>query len=167
MIERMVDERLKRFELSAEAYGEVRKDAISILEGKLKNIQAGKDMEAKVAGDAAVIEALQKYRDTGLLIDSISEYIEDLRDGSEYLPSSFSDDEIMMLFRNRRMKKDIACRIMSCGLSAPLLTLMKGYQMAKSDEAERKSAAYALSLYIRRFLDEDIYPSGAQSRTMR
>lgn len=166
MIERMVDERLKRFELSAEAYGEIRKDAISILEGKLNDIPAGKDMEAEVAGDAAVIEALQKYRDTGLLIDSISEYIENLEDGSDF-PSSLSNDEIAMLSRNRRMKKDIACRIMSCGPSAPLLTLMRGYQMAGPDEAERKSAAYALSLYIRRFLDEDIYPSGAQGRTMR
>lgn len=166
MIERMIDERLKRFELSAEAYDEIRKDAISILQRKLEDISAEKDMDAEIAGDAAVMEALQRYRDTGLLIDSISGYIEDLRDGSD-LPSSFSDNEIMMLSRNRRMKKDIACRIMSCGPSAPLLALMKGYQMADSDETERKSAAYALSLYIRRFLDEDIYPSGAQGRTMR
>ena len=141
---RMIDERMAGRSLIPE---KIRDDAIAILEEKLKTLGLPSQLELDVAGDTAILEAMQKMQDRELIHQSLSEYIEDLKDGYD-LPCMLSDDEIAIIFGTKGLMERIADFILASKPSHVMLALMKNYQQRELDEIERKSAAYALAMYI-------------------
>lgn len=141
---RMIDERMAGRSLIPE---KIRDDAIAILEEKLKTLGLPSQLELDVAGDTAILEAMQKMQDRELIHQSLSEYIEDLKDGYD-LPCMLSDDEIAIIFGTKGLMERIADFILASRPSHVMLALMKNYQQRELDEIERKSAAYALAMYI-------------------
>ena len=141
---RMIDERMAGRSLIPE---KIRDDAIAILEEKLKTLGLPSQLELDVAGDTAILEAMREMQDSELIRQSLSEYIEDLKDGYD-LPCMLSDDEIAILFGTKGLMERIADFILASKPSHVMLALMKNYQQRELDEIERKSAAYALAMYI-------------------
>lgn len=147
---KMIDERMTGRSLIPQ---EIRDDAIAILEEKLKTLGLPSQLELDVAGDTAILEAMQKMQDRELIRQSLSEYIEDLKDGYD-LPCMLSDDEIAIIFGTKGLMEKIADFILASRPSHVMLELMKHYQQRELDETERKSAAYALALYIEKWTKE-------------
>lgn len=141
---KMIDERMTGRSLIPQ---EIRDDAVAILEEKLKALGLPSQLELDVAGDTAILEAMQKMQDRELIRQSLSEYIEDLKDGYD-LPCMLSDDEIAIIFGTKGLMKEISGFILASRPSHVMLALMKNYQQRELDEIERKSAAYALAMYI-------------------
>lgn len=141
---KMIDKRMAGRSLIPE---EIRDDAIVILEEKLKTLGLPSQLELDVAGDTAILEAMQKIQDRELIHQSLSEYIEDLKDGYG-LPCMLSDDEIAIIFKTKGLMKEISDFILVSRPSHVMLELMKHYQQRELDEIERKSAAYAFAMYI-------------------
>lgn len=147
---KMIDERMTGRSLIPE---KIRDDAIAILEEKLKTLGLPSQLELDVVGDTAILEAMQKMQDRELIRQSLSEYIEDLKDGYD-IPCMLSDDEIAIVFETEGLMEEIADFILASRPSHVMLTLMKQYQQRELDEIERKSAAYALALYIEKWTKE-------------
>lgn len=147
---KMVDERMTGRSRIPE---EIRDDAIAILEEKLEALGLPSRLELDVAGDTAILEAMQKMQDRELIRQSLSEYIEDLKDGYD-LPCMLSDDEIAIIFGTKGLMEEITGFILASRPSPVMLALMKRYQQRELDEIERKSAAYALALYIEKWTKE-------------
>lgn len=147
---KMIDERMAGRSLIPE---EIRDDAIAILEEKLEALGLPSQLELDVAGDTAILEAMQKMQDRELIRQSLSEYIEDLKDGYD-IPCMLSDDEIAIVFETEGLMEEIADFILASRPSHVMLTLMKQYQQRELDEIERKSTAYALALYIEKWTKE-------------
>lgn len=141
---RMIDERMAGRSLIPQ---EIRDDAVAILEEKLKALGLPSQLELDVAGDTAILEAMQKMQDREMIRQSLSEYIEDLKDGYD-LPCMLSDDEIAILFGTKGLMERIADFILTSRPSHVMLALMKNYQQRELNEIERKSAAYAFAMYI-------------------
>lgn len=141
---KMIDERMTGRSLIPE---EIRDDAVAILEEKLKTLGLQSQLELDVAGDTAILEAMQKMQDRELVRQSLSEYIEDLKDGYD-LSCMLSDDEVAIIFGTKGLMEKIADFILASRPSHIMLELMKHYQQRGLDEVERKTAAYALAEYI-------------------
>ena len=141
---KIIDERMTDRSLIPE---KIRDDAIAILEEKLKALGLPSQLELDVAGDTAILEAMQKMQDREMIRQSLSEYIEDLKDGYD-LPCMLSDDEIAIIFGTNGLMEKISDFILAGRPSHVMLELMKHYQQRELDGIERKSAAYALAMYI-------------------
>lgn len=141
---KMIDERMTGRSLIPQ---EIRDDAVAILEEKLNALGLPSQLELDVAGDTAILEAMQKMQDRELIRQSLSEYIEDLKDGYD-LPCMLSDDKIAIIFGTKGLMKEISDFILASRPSHVMLELMKHYQQRELDEIERKSAAYAFAMYI-------------------
>lgn len=147
---KMIDERMTGRSLIPQ---EIRDDAVTILEEKLKALGLPSQLELDVAGDTAILEAMQKLQDRQLIRQSLSEYIENLKNGYD-LPCMLSDDEIAIIFGTKGLMEEIADFILSSRPSPAMLALIRRYQQRELDEIERKSAAYALALYIEEWTKE-------------
>lgn len=147
---KMIHERMTGRSLIPE---EIRDDAVAMLEKKLKTLSLPSRLELDVAGDTAILEAMQKMQDKELIRQSLSEYIEDLKNGYD-LPCMLSDDEIAIIFGTKGLMEEISDFILFSRPSHVMLTLMKQYQQRELDKIERKSAAYALALYIEKWTKE-------------
>ena len=145
---KMIDERMTGRSLIPE---KIRDDAIAILEEKLKTLGLPSQLELDVAGDTAILEAMREMQDSELIRQSLSEYIEDLKNGYD-LPCMLSDDEIAIIFETKGLMKEISGFILASRPSPIMLALMKRYPQREHDEIERKSAAYALALYIQKWI---------------
>ena len=121
---KMIDERMTGRSLIPE---KIRDDAIAILEEKLKTLGLPSQLELDVVGDTAILEAMQKMQDRELIRQSLSEYIEDLKDGYD-IPCMLSDDEIAIVFETEGLMEEIADFILASRPSHVMLTLMKQYQ---------------------------------------
>lgn len=147
---KMIDERMTGRSLIPQ---EIRDDAIAILEEKLKALGLPSQLELDVAGDTAIMEAMRKRQDREMIRQSLSEYIEGLKDGYD-LQCMLSDDEIAIISGTKGLMEEISDFILASRPSHVMLALMKHYQQRELDETERKSAAYALALYIEKWTKE-------------
>ena len=85
--------------------------------------------------------------------DSLSEYIEDLKDGYA-LPIALADEEVAAIFDNDLIR-DIADHIIGKNPSDVLLQMLADYQKNEPNGPECHGAAEIFSMYAKEYLQEE------------